>query len=77
MSTSASSSSVIAELMVDVVGLERRANHAFAEERDRLGRSPDARFIGGGQEERAQERTMDTLAEGQLLRAHGRGERAS
>ena len=34
--------------------------------RDRLGRDADARFVGGGQEERPQERTMDTLAEGQL-----------
>ena len=62
------------ELMVDVVGLERRARHTLAERGDRLGRDADARFVGGGQEERPQERTVDSLAEGQLFRAHRRGE---
>ena len=64
-----------AELVVDVVGLEGRADDALAEERDRLGRHPDARFVSGAEKERPQERAMDTLAEGQLLRAHRRGER--
>ena len=64
-----------AEMVVDVVGLERRANHPLAEERNRLGRNPDARFLSGGQKERPEEGTMDPLTEGQLLRAHRRGER--
>ena len=64
-----------AELLVDVVGLEGRANDPLAEGGDRLGRDADARFIGGGQEERPQERTMDALAEGQPSCAHRGGER--
>ncbi len=64
-----------AELLVDVVGLEGRANDALAEGGDGLGCDPDAGFIGGGQEERPQERTVDTLAEGQPSRAHRGGER--
>ncbi len=64
-----------AELVVDVVGLERRADHALAQERDRLGRHPDAGFVSSGQKERPEKWTMDALTEGQLLRAHRCGER--
>ena len=61
-----------AEMVVDVVGLEGRADHALAEERNRLGCHSDARFVSRAQKEGPQERTMDTLTEGQLLRAHRR-----